>query len=469
MGGRLAPPQRSRLDRGTRGGNGPRSSASAGRWSSRRDGKKIHDALPELEKIVAEVGGDEAAAEILGREIFLKGREYAEKWNDSRDWINLKTEQNSTLTPYAALRVAGTPQDAAAILRRYADDAKKADQPEPRPRSLALEESREKVREILAERDAWKRERDERLRKIQARFSDVATLQNSPEYAKLSAAEHARVKAEIADLRQQLDALNAESAAQNWENRVWGALFPVDNPESPNRKHFIENTLKNFALRNNAKTTIKMSKKEREDAEKEIRRGLDFVGRVLDNVGVDVQDTRLGYLAIHPEIEAGRSEFRPNTNDIVLRVAPDDKLKSADLLRKVCHECGHALEESEALDLQGLLIDRVFDVITRDGDGKRFGFESLQTVNPGYDESEFYAIVAPGKETPTHYATKLINTETYSRQNPPPANAKPTSTELLSIWLEYVGTDAAFSTEYAEFFDLVEKQLLTTIKRKAYK
>ncbi|MBR4976603.1 MAG: hypothetical protein IKY61_06065, partial [Thermoguttaceae bacterium] len=458
-----------RLDRGTRGGNGPRSPASAGRWSSRRDGKKIRDALPELEKIVAEVGGDDAAAEILGREIYLKGREYTEKWSDSRDWIDLKTEQNSTLTPYAALKIAGTPQDAAAILRRYAADAKKADRPKPRPRSLALEESREKVREILAERDAWKRERAERLWKIQARFSDVLTLQSSPEYAKLSAAEHARVKAEINDLRQQLDALNAESAAQNWQERVWGALFPVDNPESPNRKHFSENTLKNFALRNNAKTTIKMTKKEREDAEKEIRRGLDFVGRVLDNVGVDVQDTRLGYLAIHPEIEAGRSVFRPNTNDIVLRFNPAGKLDVDEIFRKICHESGHALEESETLDLQGLLIDRVFDDLTRDEKGRRFGFESLQTINPHYDESEFFAVIAPDKKTPTPYATKLISKETYSRKNPPPADAKPVSTELLSIWLESAGTDAAFAEDFADFYDAVEKQLLTTVKRKVNK
>ena len=162
-------------------------------------------------------------------------------------------------------------------------------------------------------------------------------------------------------------------------------------------------------------------------------------------------------MTIHPEIEAGRSGFRPNTNDIVLRVDPDGKLEPADLLRKVCHECGHALEESEALDLQGLLIDRVFDVITRDDDGKPLGFESLQTDNPNYQDREFYAIVAPNKKTPTPYATKLISKETYSRQNPPPADAKPTSTELLSIWFEYAGTDAAFAEDFSVFYDLVEK------------
>lgn len=95
-------------------------------WSSRRDGKKFRDALPELEKAIAEVGGDDAAAQILGRETLLKAREYVESWDDSRDWIDLKVEQKIGLNAYAAQKIAGTPKEAAAILRRYAADAKKA-------------------------------------------------------------------------------------------------------------------------------------------------------------------------------------------------------------------------------------------------------------------------------------------------------------------------------------------------------
>ena len=94
------------------------------RWSSRRDAKNIREALPELEKAIAEVGGDDAAARILGREAFLKAREYVEAWDDSRDWIDLKTEQKVDLNAYAAQKIAGTPKEAAAILRRYAADAK---------------------------------------------------------------------------------------------------------------------------------------------------------------------------------------------------------------------------------------------------------------------------------------------------------------------------------------------------------
>ncbi|MBQ8286361.1 MAG: hypothetical protein IJZ10_08660 [Thermoguttaceae bacterium] len=93
-------------------------------WSTRRDAKKIRDELPELEKAIAEVGGDDAAALILGRETFLKAREYVEAWDDSRDWIDLKTEQKVDLNAYAAQKIAGTPKEAAAILRRYAADAK---------------------------------------------------------------------------------------------------------------------------------------------------------------------------------------------------------------------------------------------------------------------------------------------------------------------------------------------------------
>ena len=96
-------------------------------WSTRRDAKKIRDELPELEAAIAEVGGDDAAALILGRETFLKAREYIEAWDDSRDWIDLKTEQKVDLNAYAAQKIAGTPKEAAAILRRYAADAKKRD------------------------------------------------------------------------------------------------------------------------------------------------------------------------------------------------------------------------------------------------------------------------------------------------------------------------------------------------------
>lgn len=95
-------------------------------WSSRRDGKRFRDALPELEKTIAEVGDDDAAARILGRETLLKARECVEAWDDSRDWIDLKTGQKVGLNAYAAQKIAGTPKEAAAILRRYAADAKKA-------------------------------------------------------------------------------------------------------------------------------------------------------------------------------------------------------------------------------------------------------------------------------------------------------------------------------------------------------
>jgi len=102
-----------------------RDNVQAGRrWSSRRDAKNIREALPELEKAIAEVGGDDAASQILGRETFLRAREYVEAWGDSRDWIDLKVEQKIGLNAYAAQKIAGTPKEAAAILRRYAADAK---------------------------------------------------------------------------------------------------------------------------------------------------------------------------------------------------------------------------------------------------------------------------------------------------------------------------------------------------------
>ena len=110
-------------------------------WSNRRDAKKIRETLPELEAAIAEVGGDDAAAQILGREALLKAREYVETWDDSRDWIDLKTEQKVDLNAYAAQKIAGTPKEAAAILRRYADDAKTVEGPLTRERLELLIEA----------------------------------------------------------------------------------------------------------------------------------------------------------------------------------------------------------------------------------------------------------------------------------------------------------------------------------------
>lgn len=110
-------------------------------WSSRRDAKNIRETLPELEAAIAEVGGDDVAAQILGRETLLKAREYVEKWSDSRDWIDLKVEQKIGLNAYAAQKIAGTPQDAAAILRRYAADAKTVEGPLTRKRLELLIEA----------------------------------------------------------------------------------------------------------------------------------------------------------------------------------------------------------------------------------------------------------------------------------------------------------------------------------------
>ena len=93
-------------------------------WSSRRDAKNIRETLPELEAAIEAVGGDDAASQILGRETLVKAREYVESQDDSRDWIDLKTEQKVGLNAYVAQKIAGTPKEAAAILRRYAADAK---------------------------------------------------------------------------------------------------------------------------------------------------------------------------------------------------------------------------------------------------------------------------------------------------------------------------------------------------------
>ncbi|MBQ1278248.1 MAG: hypothetical protein IIY07_06350, partial [Thermoguttaceae bacterium] len=76
----------------------------------RAEMKKRGDAV-----VLAEL---EAAAREIAAEIFANP--------SARDWIDLKVEQKIGLNAYAAQKIAGTPKEAAAILRRYAADAKKA-------------------------------------------------------------------------------------------------------------------------------------------------------------------------------------------------------------------------------------------------------------------------------------------------------------------------------------------------------
>ncbi len=78
----------------------------------------------DLEAAIKAVGGDEAAELILGREIFLDARGYVESFDRARDWINLHVADKKTLLEAAEFHVAGNPQNVAAILRRYAADAK---------------------------------------------------------------------------------------------------------------------------------------------------------------------------------------------------------------------------------------------------------------------------------------------------------------------------------------------------------
>ncbi|MBQ6827236.1 MAG: hypothetical protein IJO46_04405 [Thermoguttaceae bacterium] len=168
-------------------------------WSTRRDAKKIRNELPELEAAITEVGGDDAASQILGREAFLKAREYVESWGDSRDWIDLKVEQKVGLNAYAAQKIAGTPKEAAAILRRYAADAKaQAPQAEGETEENLLgfiPETIGNVKETLATRKRLKQARKtaEKL-KIKAEYKTV-----SPDVAEALNEELARVEEKYRD------------------------------------------------------------------------------------------------------------------------------------------------------------------------------------------------------------------------------------------------------------------------------
>ena len=155
--------------------------------------------MPELEAAIAEVGGDDAVSQIWGREAFLRACEYVEKWNDSRDWIDLKTEQKVDLNAYAAQKIAGTPKEAAAILRRYAADAKaNAPQSDGETEENLLgfiPETIGNVKETLATRKRLKQARKTAKKlKIKAEYKTV-----SPDVAEALNEELARVEEKYRD------------------------------------------------------------------------------------------------------------------------------------------------------------------------------------------------------------------------------------------------------------------------------
>ncbi|MBQ8285980.1 MAG: hypothetical protein IJZ10_06730, partial [Thermoguttaceae bacterium] len=143
--------------------------------------------------------GDDAAALILGRETFLKARELVEAWDDSRDWIDLKTEQKVDLNAYAAQKIAGTPKEAAAILRRYAADAKaKA----PQSFGLAVGGSRKDKKSFLAR---WLPATDK---------SNVNNDSDLPEYNPKEWQEEERY---LAKTKTEIAAFRKTSAAQDFK------------------------------------------------------------------------------------------------------------------------------------------------------------------------------------------------------------------------------------------------------------
>lgn len=153
----------------------------------------------DLEAAIKAVGGDEAAELILGREIFLDARGYVESFDRARDWINLHVADKKTLLEAAEFHAAGNPQNVAAILRRYAADAKaQAPQSDGETEENLLgfiPETIGNVKETLATRKRLKQARKtaEKL-KIKAEYKTV-----SPDVAEALNEELARVEEKYRD------------------------------------------------------------------------------------------------------------------------------------------------------------------------------------------------------------------------------------------------------------------------------
>ena len=410
-------------------------------WSTRRDAKKIRETLPELEKAIAEVGGDEAAALILGRETFLKAREFVEAWDDSRDWIDLKTEQKIDLNAYAAQKIAGTPKEAAAILRRYAADAKKTQS------------------DASAERNAP--DVPKRFRKLFAAFESNEyreLLENAPTLGLASSSEFKKAFAPFDALFQKIEKAIKEERADNSpfgrfileadQDDARAALLSRKNDVARRLLGFDvpENTANRQFLRNRAGGAFwDIGEKYGANFRNNASQGLDFTARVLDNIGVDAKEIfstpqRLRFSSTLDE----RGSYR---GGLVILPKSTTSIGGA-----VAHEIGHALEEWLGLkdgDKESKTRIAAQELLKKytTQNGRRTTVFPLCERYPGKGFRPNEIAWEPKRQglVPDEYILKIYETG---------------ETEIVSKWFEYLyKTPYQLTCQYPEFYDDVKEFL----------
>ncbi len=309
----------------------------------------------DLEAAIKAVGGDEAAAEILGRDILLEARECVEDWRGV-DWLE-HSKLGASLISRASYRVDS---DRFAIIDVLQNSARKKS---------------EKPALYTPEIDVLK----DKLFRIDALY-----------YHKLYRLEERYLLDDTAPGFQREKNRLDERRRRDYMN----ACFPLDDRRSPTRRALRQKTPSTTLSGNGEKLGLFSAGY--------VREGLDFIGRVADNMGVDASALR--GVDFHDELTAARPFYtksgitaadylteaglkKPVQPNAVALATRDAKFDRAITGGDVAHEWGHALDAN----VPGLLDDVVayYNELTTNEDGSR----TTSDVIPGY-KSEHYRKIA---------------------------------------------------------------------------
>lgn len=250
--------------------------------------------------------------------------------------------------------------------------------------------------------------------------------------------------------------------------------FPINNPESSNRDALKKKTPS--SLSGVVETTDATGKKKPRrvvvaaQGLKEIEKGLDFIGRLTDNIGVDT--AALQGVRLFPELSE-RAFYTHNGGrfSVFQNVLPPQTIvfsPSQNFAKLTAHEFAHALEHNT--DLNNAFVT-LYRNLTTGSNGKRSPALELESSKKkrgqvGY-RPEYYRSVAnpdyalpdpPGFTVPTSYALRSY------KKNQDDENEREAGTELLSVWVENFYQDPAnFALKHERFFHAGLEILLSNV------
>ena len=313
---------------------------------------------------------------------------------------------------------------------------------------------------------------DDKPNKAPATIPSVEEIRKFTDDAEQSFADEIAV-AELWNARAQEaeEAGELENAVKFWEKAavLWAPItrklnqlalnkfFPIDDPNSANRKTMTAKTPgcvqtpapRGFSLLGPRKKYgwTEMSEKELG----EIKKALDFVGRVMDNIGANANDLDGVYFQNKTE---GRGYYdhggarRGKPRKIVLSHAFGDARRIGSC---AAHELGHAFDHCVP-GLQKKVVD-FYVAVTTEANGKR---TKPKWLGSPYSRAEKYRPARPLFKVPGNYTLKSYR-EYQDRNNDA---AREVSTEFVSMWCqELFKNPHAFIKKYPEFFQGILKVL----------